>query len=614
MKKLLYSIFAIAAIAAAAVSCSKESESAIQAPRTRTVTITAGLPMETRTAYDGEGKFSWVEGDRIGVVVSNGTEKKVVAFTTATGGSVAEFTGQVEENYEPTGIATYPFTEAYEGYACNDFAYDPEKDGYRIWGSVKPSIESPLASNPLTGIPDQYGVFQFRSAMGVVKFTIENLPAETAYAYLEIPSDADGYLNGWFSINEEGTVTMAGAVEGWKDRYNWNVPTAAGETLDYYFFTPVGTIPAGLKVEVCNSSYEAIESFVTVQPIEVIRNTVTNVAAIRMPDPPSFSLDEVLGTYQMKATAGPYSSNNAVGECVFEASDDPSKGNVMITKFAGISGKQYGTLSGTHVVFDKDQLFAANPYEATAADYPYIAIDAYQGGVIDLDFEVLEAHYLKFVGDALGFRATTEDKWYNDSHNGAWPWSLCFKTVELKPEWPEEAPDLEPGQVWLKESMVTAVGTCTWGDGTGIPGAIDNDPSTYWHSDYYYAITGNDPVYGLYFQIELETALQKFHFVFITRSSNSNAAPTHIVYGVSEDGTTWTKLDEEETGVTTSTGGGVTVTLKNLDAGAEYKYLRFGITESTDAANYPNDSFTGDINYEGYKKSVNLADLKLFAD
>ena len=178
--------------------------------------------------------------------------------------------------------------------------------------------------------------------------------------------------------------------------------------------------------------------------------------------------------------------------------------------------------------------------------------------------------------------------------------------IEILPTW------LEPGQVWVKESMITAANSISW-DGGGTPALVDGDANTYWHSDYYYEVTGNDPVYGLFFDIALKEALQKFHFVFQVRSANANAAPTHIVYGVSNDGENWTKLStEDNTGVVKGeTAGGTLITLSNLDAGAAYKYIRFGITDSTST---DEGSFTGDLNFVGYKKCANMAELKLFAD
>lgn len=172
-------------------------------------------------------------------------------------------------------------------------------------------------------------------------------------------------------------------------------------------------------------------------------------------------------------------------------------------------------------------------------------------------------------------------------------------------------PDLEPGQVWIQESMITAADVCTH-DGDGVPALLDNDLSTYWHSNWYYAVTGNDSTYGIFFDIELNTPLQNFHFAYNVRESSAGAKPTAIVIGVSNDGITWTKLgDTYATDDMLNAAAGARVTLPSVNAGAAYKYLRFGITDSN---NGDTGSLTGDLNWNGYKKCVNLAELLLFAD
>ena len=160
----------------------------------------------------------------------------------------------------------------------------------------------------------------------------------------------------------------------------------------------------------------------------------------------------------------------------------------------------------------------------------------------------------------------------------------------------------------VMRTMITAAGTITW-DGQGIPGLCDNNPKTYWHTDYYYPVTNNDPVYGIWIDVALKFAVRNFHFTFQVREGNAGAAPTHIVYGVSNDGVNWTKLGTEES--LTSPGAGAVITLSNIDAGEAYKYIRFGITDS---ASGDSGSFTGDLNFEGYKKCVNMAELHLFKD
>ena len=446
MKKILY--FAAALLTFAA--CEKEVEAPVEkaTPATYKVTIKAGFADETKTAYDTAGKFSWVAGDKIGVMVQKEGELKQVTFTAKSAGAVTEFEGEVEEGWTVAEYASYPFTGVTEGYARNDFAWDKsngEEYGWRLWGSIKPDLENPLASTPLIAKKDAEGYYSFKTATGILKFTVKNVPLETYYAYLAVPSETkEQYnLNGWYSLNDEGLPTMATAIEPWEDRYNWNAPTDYNQTMDYYFFVPEGTLPVGTKFELCNSSWAAIKSFEVKTAVEVVRNRV---------------------------------------------------------------------------------------------------------------------------------------------------------------------PALEENQVWIKSKNIKAADVCSH-DGGGINALVDFDYSTYWHSNWYYAVTGNDSVYGIFFDITLEEALKDFRFEYVVRDANANARPTAIVLGVSNDGENWTKVAELATDEMLNAVAGARVALPDVHADAAYKYLRFGITDS---ANTDEGSLTGNLNFDGYKKCVNLAELLLF--
>ena len=200
---------------------------------------------------------------------------------------------------------------------------------------------------------------------------------------------------------------------------------------------------------------------------------------------------------------------------------------------------------------------------------------------------------------------TSADQWCNLSELMLYGLGTG-QEIAFVPDW------LEDGQVWVKEDMIVKASATAAYDGGGIPALVDGNPATYWHTDYYYAVTDNDPEYGICIDIKLEQALQNFHFKFQVRDSNANSSPSHIVYAGSNDGVNWTKLDEEDTGVVKGeTPGGTIVTLKNIQAGTAYSYLRFGITDSTDTNQ---GSLTGDLNFVDYKKCVNMAELCLFAD
>ena len=231
MKKI--ALYALAALAIA--GCAKEVEAPVELNlRTRTVTIRAGFDSETKTAYDASGKFSWVAGDKIVVLVTNGETTKQVTFITEKSGDYVDFSGQVEEGYELAGLASYPFTGEMDGYACNDLAWDQEKDGWRLWGSIKPDHSRPLASLPLIGKadPTSKGSYQFKTATGIVKFTVQNVPLEAVCAYLEIPADKkeSANLNGWYKLSDDGVILMENAVL----RAPKGFHVAAGSSLTIY--------------------------------------------------------------------------------------------------------------------------------------------------------------------------------------------------------------------------------------------------------------------------------------------------------------------------------------------------------------------------------------------
>ena len=287
MKKLMY--FAAALLTFAA--CQKEVEAPVDnaTPATYKVTIKAGFDAETKTAYDEAGKFSWAAGDKIGVMVTKDGELKQVTFVAKAAGAVTDFEGEVEEGWTVGELASYPFTGEKDGYACNDFIWDQTNTegtyGWRLFGSIKPDINNPLASTPLIGKKAEEGdYFAFKTATAIVKFTVKNVPIETAYGYLEVPAETkEQYnLNGWYSLGENGYPTMATAVEPWDNRYNWNVPTDYNQTMDYYFFIPEGTLPVGTKFELCNSSWAAIKSFELKQEVSIVRNKITNVAPVEV--------------------------------------------------------------------------------------------------------------------------------------------------------------------------------------------------------------------------------------------------------------------------------------------------------------------------------------------
>ena len=328
MKKSLVYFAAFAALLAF-WACNKVQEADVAAAEEgfRTVTITAGLEA-VKTSYGEDGKFNWVDGDKIGVIVKNedGAYQQIT-FETRDNGSSAKFTGQVPSGYYLTGEATYPFFGG-----SNDFIYDYEGspraeentkfDSFRIYGSIFPGTENPRGFFPLFGKADAAGNYQFTSAAGAVKFSFDNLPSKTRGLMLNSGDSKAAPLNGWFNLDENGVIRMENAVSGYADRYCWlSEELEEGGSYDFYFFLPVGTLPAGLSVNIVPDDYiHPLFTFVTAQEIQVQRNRVTNVSALMIPDPvESLTLDEssvtlsLLEQHTLKAVIKP---DTAAGQAV----------------------------------------------------------------------------------------------------------------------------------------------------------------------------------------------------------------------------------------------------------------------------------------------------------
>ena len=263
MKKT--AIFALAALAL--MACQREvNDPQVSNVPTHTVTITARLA-ETRTAYDDAGKFAWVVGDQINVLITNGTTKKQVAFTTAEAGPEVSFTGQVDEGFQVTGEAAYAVD------------FDASRQKWVLPESVTVNPDSPLSSLPLFGAADSEELYQFKTATGILKFTVENVPAETAFVALETEGDAlCGELD---AAPADGVVTMAALADGGKKLVSVGAPAEINTTMTYWFFVPAGTLPAEkTTLSVCDASENVIKDFVFQKDLDVQANRITNIAPV----------------------------------------------------------------------------------------------------------------------------------------------------------------------------------------------------------------------------------------------------------------------------------------------------------------------------------------------
>ena len=268
MKKSIY-IIAAMAMALYTVSCMKENaveekndEPSVVVPGLPG-TITAHISDGTKTAYDSDGKFSWVNSDQIRLLVCEdlttysrqgiytyyiktlSSDNKTAVFTSTS--SAGDLTAFVDGTWKSTGIAIYP-TSALKRFET------PESHSYGTpWFTLAREDVSGLASDILlTGQAlDDNSNFKFSTAMAVLKVTVNNIPASTAKLKL-CTSDKSNYpIDGDFALAKgtDGIVTTS-FLSTWVSSFKgYQAVDLSSEgdiaSRDFYFNIPANTYPAG---------------------------------------------------------------------------------------------------------------------------------------------------------------------------------------------------------------------------------------------------------------------------------------------------------------------------------------------------------------------------------
>ena len=304
MKKLIYSVLALAGVLA--VSCNKEVEAPETAPEltgtTHTVTLKAAFAQEgdTRTSYANNKTFSWEEGDIVYVrCLNEETEQWYWAeFTAESSGATTDLTGEVDDGYEPYDIAAYVPGPDYvasiyynDAYAALVAPISYHKDGYGLtvgedgnspyWNSVNMPSDEPLSLLPLISTTKD-DVLYFQSAMGVLKVNLTDVPAEATHVRI---ANADGCLGNYLMI-KDSEVRMN---EPWVDDEGQRHATSF---VEYYFEPvsdgnvsfmipiPVGTLKAGSVIYLLDENDGVLFSKKFKKDVVIPRNKITELTAL----------------------------------------------------------------------------------------------------------------------------------------------------------------------------------------------------------------------------------------------------------------------------------------------------------------------------------------------
>lgn len=107
---------------------------------------------------------------------------------------------------------------------------------------------------------------------------------------------------------------------------------------------------------------------------------------------------------------------------------------------------------------------------------------------------------------------------------------------------------------------------------------LDGEYSTYFHSNW-----SGGPAEDHYLQAKLDEPVQKYQFYFKKRHNNNNNRPTSIVISASNDGTNFTEITTINEGLPTDASV-LDYVSDVIDLGAEYKYVRYTITNTNNGA------------------------------
>ena len=221
------------------------------------IVITGHLDKElTRTSYDSEGKMTWLNTDKIALVVNNnGTvsdqnryQLDVASITNE--GRTATFSTLVDKHqaasgWTSSGFAVYPTAIS---QIKSDSGYDRPfvKMPYNVNGLLSSAI---LVGTPNNDTPAQVTNFLFKTATSILKITLNNIPANTAELRL-CTNDGGSYpVDGDFSlIKDDGVVTIGNSNYLGSGKSYQSISITDGVEIasrSFYYNVPVADYPAG---------------------------------------------------------------------------------------------------------------------------------------------------------------------------------------------------------------------------------------------------------------------------------------------------------------------------------------------------------------------------------
>lgn len=282
MKKLF--VFAASVAAIAAVSCNKSEADLASVNNEPVRKITAVIENATKTAYVESGStatFSWKAGDQIKLLVYSNSDATKAAnfyrFNADSDGASSDFTLSGTSNWSAYSTIGYALYSSELVAGGTDGAYTVTlPDTYSVSGSDFSTVKIPMI-----GKETSTDVYSFKTAVGVLKLTLTNVPVAARKLVLKT-SDA---VAGTYPLDYENGLQMSAATSSANNITINFSQQPAGSTVDVYIPVPVGSISAGATIEIQQTDGTVIKATgATVKAIPVERNKILPIGSISVED------------------------------------------------------------------------------------------------------------------------------------------------------------------------------------------------------------------------------------------------------------------------------------------------------------------------------------------
>lgn len=265
MKKHFYT-FAFTVAALAAVSCSEKlvGEAEIS-PEQRKVPMTFSTELPgTKTSLQPDGNVFWSDGDMISIF--DGTANEQFSLQSLDGSS-AIFAGEAVP--AETYYALYPYSEA-SSFNGNEIVFDLPSGQDAVSGSFASGLNPSAAAA-------QEGVLNFRNVAGLVKVTLNSVPAGSVLKSITFSGRSGEPLAGKVALRmDDFTSSVSGSTSVTISSEN----IAAGT---YYFVVHPAVLSDGIELVFTYGSGTAVKRGSV--PLEIIAGEIRDLGSFDAPEP-----------------------------------------------------------------------------------------------------------------------------------------------------------------------------------------------------------------------------------------------------------------------------------------------------------------------------------------